>query len=261
MTPDRYIVFDTETDGVHPEREACDIGLIEIDPVTLQETARAESLIKITKPIPPEVTAIHGITDDMLKDAPTIEEFVHDVWGGRLEGKVALIGHRIDFDLPMFAPLGDVLRFPNGDPCTVDTLLLTQLFLQVKTENRKLDTLKEVLGLPGGGQSHRAMADCCTAHQLLQHLMPLTGRDLESIATTEKFVLHEQPWGRHEGKLLMKVPRHYREWMLGLDNLDRHLRYSLEQIALTDFPLPKPGAPRAGGPVKRTIVIPTRRPR
>lgn len=259
MTPDRYIIFDTETDGVHPEREACDIGLIEIDPVTLQETGRMESLIKISKPIPPEVTAIHGITDEMLKDAPTIEEFVRDVMKGRLEGKVALIGHRIDFDLPMFAPLGDVMRFPNGDPCTVDTLVLTQLYCPVKTEDRKLDTLKTALSLPGGGTSHRAMADCCTAHQLLQYLVPLTGRDVESLALTEKFVLHEMVWGKHEGKPLIKVPREYRKWLLGLDGLDRHLRYSLEEIAKTDFPLPVPGAPRAAGPVKRTIVIPPRR--
>lgn len=260
MTPDRYIVFDTETDGVAADRQACDIGMIEIDPVTLEEIGREESLIKITKPIPPEVTAIHGITDEMIKDAPTIEEFVNDIMGGRLQGKVALIGHRIDFDLPMFEPIGDVMRFPNGDAVTVDTLLLWQLFGDVKTENKKLDTLKAALSLPGGGQSHRAMADCCTAHQLLQYIVSRIGRDLESIATTEKYVLHEMPWGKHEGKLLMNVPRAYRrDFLMKLDNLDRHLRYSLEQVALADFPLPAPGAPRAKAPVKRTIIIPPRR--
>lgn len=260
MTPDRYIVFDTETDGLEDDRQACDLALIEIDPNTLEEIGRVESLIKITKPIAPEATAIHGITDDMLKDAPTIDEFVNDVMGGRLEGKVALIGHRVDFDLPMFSPLGDVATLADGSACTVDTLLLTQLFLKVETENRKLDTLKAVLGLPGGGQSHRALADCITCHQLLQHLLPLSGRSLEALATTEVFVLHFCPWGKHEDKLLMNVPRAYRKWMLSLKNLDRHLRYSLEQVALADFPLPPPRAPGAAGfPVRRQIIIPTRR--
>lgn len=263
MTPDRFIIFDTETDGVAPDREACDIGMMEINPVTLEEIGRCESLIKISKPIPPAVTEIHGITDEMLKDAPTIEEWVDATFGlGGLDGKVALIGHRIDFDLPMFAPIGEVSRFANGDPMTVDTLLLTQLFLQVQTENRKLDTLKEALGLPGGGQSHRAMADVVTAHQLLQHLMPLTGRSLVDIAMTEKFMIHEMPWGKHEGKLLVNVPRQYRQWLLDLDGLDRHLRYSLEQVALADIPLPPPRAPGSAGslPVRRLpIYIPPRR--
>lgn len=261
MTPDRYIIFDTETYGLESTRQACDIGLIEIDPVTLEETGRVESLIKLDKPIPPEATAIHGITDDMLKDAPTIDEFVNDVLGGRLEGKVALIGHRIDFDLPMFAPIGDVARFDNGDPCTVDTLLLWQLFGNVETKDRKLDTLKEALHLPGGGQSHRALADCITAHQLLQYIVPLTDRSLESLALTERFVLHEMPWGKYEGTLLMKVPRQYRyNFLMKLDNLDRHLKYSLELVARADFPLPVPGAPRAI-PVKkkRTLTYPPRR--
>ena len=245
----RAIIFDTETDGIAKDRMACDIGLIEIDPVTLEEIGRAESLLNIGKPIPPEVTAIHGITDEMLVGQPTIEEWVQSVLGGRIEGEVALIGHRIDFDLPMFAPIGDAAW-------TVDTLLLTQLFLDVTTANRKLDTLKEALALPGGGQSHRAMADCMTCHQLLQYLMPLTGRTLEDIAKTEIFMLHEMPWGKHEGTPLMQVPRKYRQWLMELDNLDRHLKYSLEQVAKTDIPLPKPGAPRA---TTRRIFIPPRR--
>lgn len=244
----RAIIFDTETDGIQPDREACDVGLIEIDLHTLEELGRAEAMLKISKPISPEASAIHGITDDMLVDKPTVHEWVTETFGGRLEGDVVLIGHRVDFDLPMFAPIGDA-------KWTVDTLLLSQLFLNVTTENRKLDTLKAALGLPGGGISHRAMADCMTCHQLLQHLMPLTGRSLIDIATTEVFMLHEMPWGKHEGKPLMKVPRKYREWLMGLDNLDKHLRYSLEQVALADIPLPKPGSVSTA---PRRIFIPTR---
>lgn len=255
MTPERYIVFDTETTGVESDKRACDIGMIEIDPVTLQELARCESLINPGIPIPAEAMAIHGITDEMVKDAPSIEEWVDAAFGpGGLDGKVALIGHRVDFDLPLFAPIGKA-------EWTVDTLLLTQLFLKMETKDRKLDTLKEALALPGGGESHRAMADCCTCLQLLQHLIPLSGRDLESIATTEIFMLHFCPWGKHENKPLMKVPRAYRDWMLSLDGLDRHLRYSLEMVAKTDFPLaPKRTPGSRVPPVKRRkIVIPPRR--
>lgn len=263
----RYIVFDTETTGVDANKQAVDVGLIEIDPVTLEEKGRCSSLIMPTVPITPEAQAVHGISMDMLLEAgaPTIEQWVQETFGeGGMEGEVALIGHRIDFDKPLFAPIGRCAA-------TVDTLLLWMLFGNVPTVDpetgrtvRKLDVLKEALGLPGGGQSHRAMADTDTALQLLRYVLPLTGRTLEEIAMTETFVLHEMPWGKHEGKPLIHVPRGYREWLLEPErsaSLDRHLRYSLEQVAKADFPLPPKRAPGtvSAPSQRRSIFIPPRR--
>lgn len=250
--PDRYIVFDTETTGVDSDKRAVDVALLEIDPVTLDILGGCESLINPGIPIPPEATAIHGITDEMVKDAPTIEQWVDTTFGGKIDGEVALVGHRIDFDLPLFEPIGNALW-------TVDTLLLVQLYLRMELPDRKLDTLKEALGLPGGGQSHRAMADSLTAHQLLRHVLPLSGRTLEDVATTAVFMLHEMPWGKHEGTSLFKVPYKYRKWLRSPKvwaSLDRHLRYSLEEVAKLDTVLPMPG--KSSGAVKRTIIIPPR---
>lgn len=230
----RTIVFDTETTGIGPDKQAVEIAMIEIDPDTLEETARAEALVRPTCAISPEAQAIHGISLEMLADKPTIHEWVERELGGPLDGEVALIGHRVAFDRPLFVPIGNA-------PWAVDTLLLTQLFIDDELPNRKLDTLKEHLGLPGGGVSHRAMADAMTCHQLLQYLIPLTGRTLRDIATTPHFMVHHCPWGKHEGTPLIEVPKKYRDWMLSLPDLDIHLRQSLELIAVADVPLlPRP---------------------
>ena len=241
----RKIIFDTETTGVTKDKRAVEVALMEIDD-DLNELGTAHSLIYPGIPIPEVATAIHGITDDMVKDAPTIEQWVQQAFGGPLEGEVALIGHRIGFDRPLFAPIGNAVH-------ALDTLLLAQVHIS-GAENRKLDTLKEFLGLPGGGESHRAMADVITCHQLLKHLLPLTGRSLESLCTTPFTIVHYCPWGKHEGKLLHTVPRGYREWMLSLEDLDINLRKSLELVALTD----PPRREVVLGAVPR-IFIPTRR--
>jgi DNA polymerase III epsilon subunit-like protein len=242
----RYIVFDTETTGIGPDKEAVEIALIEIDPETLEEEARADAMLKVRGPISPEAQAVHGISAEMLADKPYIEEWVEQVLGGPLEGDIVLIGHKVAFDRPLFAPIGQCKH-------SVDTLLLTQLFINDDLPNRKLDTLKEHLDLPGGGQSHRAMADAMTCHQLLQYLLPITGRTLHDIATTPHFMVHYMPWGKHADKPLTEVPKKYRDWMLSLPDLDIHLRRSLELIAAADVPLlPRPANQRG------RILIPKR---
>lgn len=59
-----YIILDTETTGLH-SGEIVQIAIVDSSGDVLLNT-----LVKPTKPIPPDATAIHGITDEMCKDAP-----------------------------------------------------------------------------------------------------------------------------------------------------------------------------------------------
>jgi DNA polymerase-3 subunit epsilon len=222
----RYIVFDTETTGVNPEKQAVEFAMLEIDE-HMKPCAECSALVKPTCPISPEAEAIHGISLESLKDCPTITEWVEANLGGPLEGEVTLIGHRIGFDKPLFAPFGNCVR-------TLDTLALAFEFIS-EAPDKKLDTLKQYLDLPGGGESHRAMADVITCHQLLVHLSDVMGRNLEQMVT-EPYDVHFCPWGKHAGKPLREVPRAYRNWMLGLVDLDPNLRRGLERVALMDPP-------------------------
>jgi len=225
----RYIVFDTETTGIDPDRQAVEFAMLEINE-NLEVVGEASSLLNVTVPISAEAQAVHGISHEMLKDCLFVEEWVEQNLGGPLEGDVVLIGHRVDFDKPLFAPFGNVVH-------TLDTLTYAFEYFP-EAPNKKLDTLKECLGLPGGGLSHRAMADALTCHQLLGKIKEVTGRSLHELATTP-FTVHYCPWGKHAGTLLVELPRGYRQWMLGLDGLEPNLRRSLEQVALLD-PAPRP---------------------
>lgn len=65
-----FIAFDFETTGLEaPPSRAVELGMIRYD-LDGNEVNRWSSLFNPGIPIPPEVTAIHGITDAEVEDAP-----------------------------------------------------------------------------------------------------------------------------------------------------------------------------------------------
>ncbi len=65
----RICVLDTETTGLHEFAEICEISIIDADGVVLLDT-----LVKPVNPIPEHVSVLHGITNEMVMDAPTMAE-------------------------------------------------------------------------------------------------------------------------------------------------------------------------------------------
>ncbi|EOI6838990.1 3'-5' exonuclease [Yersinia enterocolitica] len=61
-----YLILDTETTGLGDDAEIIEISIIDCTGKILLDT-----LVKPLKTIPAEATAIHGITNDMVADAPT----------------------------------------------------------------------------------------------------------------------------------------------------------------------------------------------
>lgn len=68
------VYLDTETTGIGPGAEIVDFALINVNGQILYE-----SLVKPDVPIPPEATAIHGITDAMVANAPSWPEIFPQV--------------------------------------------------------------------------------------------------------------------------------------------------------------------------------------
>lgn len=60
-----YLVFDTETTGLRGDDEICQLAVIDDTGAVLMDT-----LIKPNKLIPGDATAIHGISNEMVQDAP-----------------------------------------------------------------------------------------------------------------------------------------------------------------------------------------------
>ena len=92
-------IFDIESTGTSPRADRIiELAVIRIDPDG-SETSR-NWLVNPTIPIPVETTAVHGITDDIVKDCPTFAQIAHEV-DAFIKG-CDLGGYNvIRFDIPM----------------------------------------------------------------------------------------------------------------------------------------------------------------
>lgn len=68
MLNDPFVILDLETTGLNDNAEICQIGLLSSNGDVLMNT-----LVKTVEPIPTSSSNIHGITDDMVQDAPTFD--------------------------------------------------------------------------------------------------------------------------------------------------------------------------------------------
>lgn len=150
---EEMVVFDIETTGL----SAANCKITEIGAVLIKKGKVLDSfnmLINPEEPIPEEIVKLTGITDDMVKDQPTIAEVLPkflDFIGDRL-----LIAHNADFDTGFIRLAAKRLGIPFENPY-FDTVALSR-FLNPELKNHKLDTLANYFGL-GNFNHHRACDD------------------------------------------------------------------------------------------------------
>lgn len=113
---------------------------------------------------------------------------------------------------------------------TLCTLDLARTYVK-GTTNCKLETLQRELNLPVQ-KSHSALGDVHTVRDLLAHILPLTGVDLNTLFDRQEKprILSKMPIGMHKGKPMLQVPKAYRDWLLDQPDLERNLKLTLEKL-------------------------------
>ena len=162
----RIVVVDVETTGFSAATDSIiDIACVIIDDGAI--TGAWSTLVQAGRPVPPEATRIHGITDAMLAGAPassTVAKPFRDHCG-----TATLAIHNASFDLPF---LDALLRRSGADPLgnpVIDTLGLARgLFGQ---GGNGLGELARRLGIAHSG-AHRAAGDARATAELLLVLAP-----------------------------------------------------------------------------------------
>jgi DNA polymerase-3 subunit epsilon len=149
---------DLETTGcTAPLDRITEVGIVEVDDDGVREWS---TLINPETPIPASIQSMTGITNEMVRDAPTFEEAAKQIMD-RLKGKL-FIAHNARFDYGFlknsFRRVG--IEFTPTVLCTVR--LSRALFPEHRHHN--LDALIERHGLVANGR-HRALADAQLIHQ------------------------------------------------------------------------------------------------
>lgn len=162
-----YVIFDLETTGLSYEKDA----VIEISAIKISGGSVIDefsTLVNPGMPIPYYATAVNGITDSMVKDAPFIEQALGDFIC--FIGSDPLLGHNIkSFDMKFIQR--DSLRFFGRelDNQCIDTFRIAQRYLP-DLGRHSLEALAYHYGVSYEG-AHRALADCRINHQVYQCLL------------------------------------------------------------------------------------------
>ena len=156
---DRIVVFDTETTGI----EFSSDRIIEIGAVKIRDGQvldRFDTFVDPEGAIPPEITKLTGISQEMTAGAPdeltALQMFFRFVGKRADGGDVLLIAHNADFDTGFLRAAADRHGVPFTNPY-LDTLALAR-YLLPDLKNHKLDTVANHYKL-GDFNHHRACDD------------------------------------------------------------------------------------------------------
>lgn len=168
MPTGRYIILDLETTGLDPQLE----GILEIAAVRLehgQPGAIFHRLIKPAVEISPSSQAIHGITDEMVADAPAVADVLSDLLA--FLGDWPLVAHNAPFDLGFLNRALGLAGLPALANAVHDTLEIAR---EVLPDQRsfKLEALCRLLGHEAA-VFHRATDDALSLAAIFPTLIGL----------------------------------------------------------------------------------------
>lgn len=165
----RFIVVDFETTGSHPRQGD---SIIQIGAVTIDDGHITESFSTLIKPgqaIPPFIKQLTGITDEMVADAPTMEE-VLPRFLRMLEGR-AFVAHNASFDLQFLQEALLSQGYYTFDGYVLDTVELSRFLLPMQGSYR-LGELADDLHIEHD-RPHQADSDALATAQLFLHLLDI----------------------------------------------------------------------------------------
>jgi DNA polymerase-3 subunit alpha (Gram-positive type) len=167
LQEETYVVYDLETMGLNShEHEIIEIGAIKLKGTRIVD--RYSQLINPGKPIPNKIVELTGITDEMVKNEPSIEdvlpefmEFIEDA---------TLVAHNAKFDIGFLnRDVKKYMGIDNYEPPLIDTLQWARDILPdlrgygLKSVTKKLGVSLE--------NHHRAVDDSqATAHMFVVFL-------------------------------------------------------------------------------------------
>lgn len=149
-----FVAFDTETSGAYP----VGFDVVEFGAVKWyrgQEIGRLQFLLKPRELMSDFIIGIHGISNEMVQDAPMMSQKiteVHDFFRGSV-----VMAHHAPFDMGFLAAEFEKAHLPLPSEPALCTSLLSRKWIH-GVENHKLQTLVKHLHLDGG-QAHRAYDD------------------------------------------------------------------------------------------------------
>lgn len=147
-----YVFIDVETTGLSPTRDA----IVQVSALRFFGQKAIDGLNSYVNPgcsIPREATKIHGITDDKVKDSPTIDK-IKEPFLNLIKGAI-LVGHNVTFDLNF---LDQAFHGALDGVEYIDTMWVARTLLNLP--NYQLETVADYAEFHPEGGYHDSLTDC-----------------------------------------------------------------------------------------------------
>ena len=149
-----FVVFDVETTGLSTAYDT----IIELAAVKIKEGKvidKFESFANPHRPLSAKIIELTHITDDMLKDAPEVDEMIAKFY--EFIGDAIVVAHNASFDMGFLYTAYEKAGIKGVKHPVIDTLQLSSL-VNPTMKNHRLNTLCNKYGIELT-QHHRAIYD------------------------------------------------------------------------------------------------------
>ncbi|MRH42297.1 PolC-type DNA polymerase III [Aquibacillus halophilus] len=227
-----YVVFDVETTGLSAVYDT----IIELAAVRIKDgdiVDRYESFANPHHPLSQTTTDLTGITDDMVKDAPEVDEVIKEFH--QWMGNDILVAHNASFDMGFLNEGLKRIDYEKASNPVIDTLELAR-FLFPDNKNHRLNTLCKLLDIELT-QHHRAIYDAEATGYLLWKLV----KKVDELGITN----HKQ-FNQHMGEgNAYQRSRPFHVTLLAQNEIGLKNIYRLVSLAHVDYFYRVPRIPRS----------------
>lgn len=189
-----FVVIDLETSGGSP----ASAGITEIGAVKVQAgvvLGEYESFINPGHSLPSFITSLTGITDEILRDAPSIEHTLPSLLAFiGMHTQVIVVAHNAPFDIGFLkaAAIKAQIQWPPFH--VIDTVRIARHVLTLdEVPNCQLSTLAKFFGTKNS-PSHRALDDARATVEVLHGIIDRLGsHEITTIEALKKLNRQRSP--------------------------------------------------------------------
>ena len=229
---DDFVVFDIETTGFSRFNDKIiEIGAVKISKG--QVVDNYSTFVNPKIPIPYEITQLTSIGDDMVIDAPTIEEVLPEFLDF-CKGSV-MVAHNASFDMGFITRNAKVQGL-DREFTYIDTVGLSRILLPNLSRYR-LNTVAKALGISLENH-HRAVDDAAATSEIFIKLSQmLKEKDIHYISDIDKL-------GRMSAEAIRKLPA-YHAILLAKNDVGRVNLYKMVSLSHIEYYNKRPKLPKS----------------
>ena len=227
-----FVVFDIETTGFSPvNNRIIEIGAVKVSGGEI--TDRYSSFVNPKVPIPFEIEKLTGINDQMVLDAPPIEEILPEFLKF-CEGTV-LVAHNAGFDMSFIMENADRLGI-RREFTYVDTVGIARILLPHQAKHT-LDAVAKTLGISLENH-HRAVDDAEATAEIFVKFIPMLGQ------TGADTLAKVNAMGASSPDIVKRLPS-YHAIILAKNNIGRENLYTLVSESHITYFRKQPRVPKS----------------